>query len=102
MRLSIYSKVKGIEAYADYDKAAGTFTVLKGSKVSDGVATTGKFRGAKSVIRAREEFVTDRLVSKDAVFNSASTAANFVTGRSTNGLVAWKTEDGKKLRDYQK
>lgn len=37
-------------------------------------------------------------VIKDAVFKSSSTAANFVTGTSTNGLMAWKNEDGIKLK----
>ena len=31
---------------------------------------------------------------QDVAFKSASTAANFVTGRSTNGLITWKNSDG--------
>ena len=37
-------------------------------------------------------------VIKDVPFKSASTAANFVTGASTNGLTAWKDENGKTLK----
>ncbi|EFA23833.1 hypothetical protein BIFGAL_02942 [Bifidobacterium gallicum DSM 20093 = LMG 11596] len=39
------------------------------------------------------------MVSKDVHFKSASTAANFVTGASTNGMAAWKTKDGKSIKD---
>ena len=35
----------------------------------------------------------------DVAFKSASTAANFVTGSSTNGLTAWKDSDGKTIKD---
>ena len=100
MKLSLCSKTKGIEAYADYDEHAGTFTVLAGSKVSSDVVTTGTFRGAKSVLKVREEHVIGNQVIKNATFKSASTAANFVTGRSTNGLIAWKNKDGETLRKY--
>ena len=41
----------------------------------------------------------DGVVSKDVHFTSASTAANFVTGASTNGMTAWKTKDGKTLKE---
>ena len=32
-------------------------------------------------------------------FKSPSTAANFVTGRSTNGLIAWKNIDKKTIKE---
>jgi hypothetical protein len=41
-------------------------------------------------------------VKEDVIFKSASTAANFVTGSSTNGLTSWKTEEGKAIRGYYK
>ena len=102
MKLSLCSRQKDIEAYAHYDEKDKTFTVLKGSKISAEVATTGAFRGANSILKAREGCVTDRIVTRDVVFKSASTAANFVTGRSTNELIAWKAEDGIKLKQYLK
>ena len=36
---------------------------------------------------------------RDVLFTSSSTAGNFVTGFSTNGLTAWKTKDGKPLKE---
>lgn len=35
---------------------------------------------------------------EDVSFQSLSTAACFVTGRSANGMITWKTEDGKYVR----
>jgi Domain of unknown function (DUF4357) len=37
--------------------------------------------------------------NKDAEFSSPSAAAAVVHGGSANGLIAWKTEDGKSLRE---
>ena len=36
--------------------------------------------------------------TKDAEFSSPSAAAAFIHGGSANGLIAWKTEDGKSLK----
>jgi hypothetical protein len=47
----------------------------------------------------RETNVKDGKVIKDVCFKSASTAANFVTGSSTNGMLAWKDKDGNNLKE---
>lgn len=39
------------------------------------------------------------LLIKDVTFKSASTAANFVTGTSTNGLKVWKDKKGTTLKE---
>ncbi len=54
-----------------------------------------KFRGAKSIISTREEYVEGGIVKKNVIFKSSSTAANFVTGRSTNGMIIWKDKTGR-------
>lgn len=38
------------------------------------------------------------LLREDVTFNSLSTAATFVTGRTANGMIVWKTEDGKYVK----
>ncbi len=102
MKLYIKRKDKAIEAVAKYDIGDGSVTVLKGSTVSDTIAFSEKFRGAKSIEKNRSEYVKNRIVIKDAYFKSASTAANFVTGSSTNGLTAWKDENGNTLKSILK
>ena len=98
MKLYIKRKNKTIEAVAEYDLENGSVTILKGSTVSATIAYSEKFRGAKSIEKSRSEYVGNGIVIKDAYFKSASTAANFVTGSSTNGLTAWKSENGKTLQ----
>lgn len=98
--MKLYIKRKnGVDASADYDETTGAFTVLKGSKVSEFVAHSEKFRGAKSIEKSREGTVNNSIVIKDVVFKSSSTAANFVTGASTNGMTAWKDENGRTLKE---
>jgi hypothetical protein len=99
MRLYLKRKRTNIEAVVEYDPAKGTFTVLKGSIVSKTVAHTAKFRGADSIEKYRKDTVKNNAVTKDVVFKSASTAANYVTGASTNGLIAWKNEKGTTLKE---
>ena len=102
MKLYIYRKKSGINAICDYNPTDGTFIVLKGSKVSAGIAYSDKFRGARSIEKARAGIVKDQIVTKDIMFKSASTSANFVTGTSTNGLGAWKDENGVSLKELRK
>ena len=52
-----------------------------------------------SINESRQINVRDRIVMNNILFNIASTAANFVTVSSTNGLTSWKTETGVKLRE---
>lgn len=98
MKLYLKRNRSNVDAVAEYDKEAGTFTVLKGSVVSNTIAHTEKFRGAKAIEKSRTETVSNGKVIKDVVFKSSSTAANYVTGSSTNGLTAWKDANGVTLK----
>lgn len=99
MRLYLKRPKAGIDAVADYNFETGVFTVLKGSTVSLAVSYTEKFRGSKSIEKNRESTVENNEVINDVVFKSASTAANYVTGSSTNGMIAWKDENGITLKE---
>lgn len=93
--MELYLKTKaGANAVGEYDPITKTMVVRKGSIVAPGVHTDGKFRSANSVIKYREQNCDGLKVNQDVTFKSASTAANFVTGRSTNGLITWKNSDG--------
>lgn len=99
MKLYIKRAKSNISATANYEPSQKQFVVLKGSTVSSSIAYSEKFRGAKTIERTRTEYVQNGVVMRDVVFKSASTAANFVTGSSTNGLSVWKDESGNKLKD---
>lgn len=98
MKLYLIRPRTNVNATAEYDIMTGSVTVLKGSIVSETIAYSEKFRGAKSIEKHRAGVVNGTKVITDVIFKSASTAANFVTGASTNGLTAWKDENGKTLK----
>ena len=98
MKVYIVRVRNGINATADLDLTNKTVTVLKGSVLSVSVAHSEKFRGAKSIEKSREGVLKGNVLQKDVTFKSASTAANFVTGSSTNGLIAWKDKKGKTIK----
>lgn len=98
MKVFLIRERSGIKATAEYDPSTKNITVFKGSILSTRIAHTEKFRGAKSIEKSREGVMKDNVLQKDITFKSASTAANFVTGSSTNGLTAWKDSNGKTLK----
>lgn len=102
MKVFIIRDRSGIRAEAEYCVETKECTVLKGSTVSIDVCHEGKFRGGKTIERERDDAVKNNVVIKDKVFKSASTAANFVTGHSTNGLTAWKDINGKTIKQLLK
>jgi len=101
MKLYIKRKRTQVDAVAEYDEKTGRFTVLAGSVLSPDIAQSATFRGAKSIERARDGIVRECVLQKDVAFKSASTAANFVTGRSTNGMIAWQDSKGNTLKEIR-
>ena len=99
MKVYLTRKKSSIDAIGEFDPATKTVTVCKGSVLSSSIAHTKTFRGAKSIEKSREGILKDNVLQKDVVFKSASTAANFVTGSSTNGLTAWKDKGGKTIKE---
>lgn len=98
MRLYIKRAKGNINATAEYNLESKEFVVLAGSKVSERIAYSEKFRGSKSIEKSRFGTVENNIVISNVVFKSASTAANYVCGSSTNGLTAWKDENGTTLK----
>ncbi len=86
-------------ANAKYCPDTEEFIVLQGSKLSMSISEAPSFRGKKMVEKYRDGKVIDGILQEDVYFKSPSTAANFVTGSSTNGMLAWKNEYGKNLRE---
>lgn len=93
MRLFLKGRRNSIDAVAEFDVKNRKFTVLKGSHVSPSVSDSSKFRGAKTVLVLRSKYVKDAITVQDVSFRSPSSAANFVTGTSTNGLKTWKNNE---------
>lgn len=99
MKVYLKGRKSGVDARAEFDPISKKMTVLKGSILSDSIANSVKFRGAKSIAKTREGVLKGRVLQTDVPFTSASTAANFVTGRSANGLIEWKDEGGRTIKE---
>ena len=76
------------------------FVVLKGSMIAPSSGTDDTISSGNR--KKREECRTiDNILQEDVLFTSPSSAAEFVTGKSCNGWVSWKTKDGKTLHDLK-
>ncbi len=81
----------------------GKLTVKKGSLLHVNSTSKLNLESIAQKLRVDKSIVgKDGVLKKDVTFNSASTAANFVTGTSTNGMITWKTQEGKKLSEIVK
>lgn len=98
MKLVLKSASGKYEAYGEYNPETKEMVVKKGSRVSRNISEGKTFRGAETIRKTRSLYVVNHVVQEDIVFKSASTAANFITGVSTNGLAVWKNEDGVTLK----
>lgn len=101
MKVRLVSKRMNLLAYGEYVPETGELTVFAGSTVSDGISASKTFRGKKSIEKAREGRVNGNVLSENVTFKSPSTAANFITGGSSNGMRLWKTEDGIAIGDLK-
>lgn len=97
--LDIFTKSRDglYEATGSY--CDGKVTVFKGSKIN--LASSENFKPSPLVAKVRsDETLVDKngVVKENISFDSLSTAACFVTGRTANGMITWKTADGKYVR----
>ena len=103
MKTNVYLKsTKGLFNARGIYTAERTI-VLRGSKISVAFSTSDKFKGADSVISVRNDpTCVDEHgnVLKDCAFPSPSTAAQFVTGRSSNGYIAWRVDEKTNLKRF--
>lgn len=100
MKVYLKSRNASYSAVGRWD--GSTLVVLKGSVIKAGEA--GSFRSARQVAKCWNDancIDQDNIVKKDIAFSSPSTAAQFVTKRSINGWLAWKTNDNICLKDLR-
>ncbi|MCP4114121.1 MAG: GIY-YIG nuclease family protein [Desulfobacteraceae bacterium] len=82
------------------------FVVLKGSNIAGSTVNSC----APSILKLRQSLMDQKIIveenqelvlSSDHLFSSPSTAAAIVMGRTANGLIEWKTKDGKTLKTIE-
>ena len=100
----LYIEAKGIKA-TGYEDAKG-FVVCKGSQAVRTVAPSTH----NYLITLRKDLVDQGVLveegehycfTQDQIFQSPSTAAGAVQGRTANGRIDWKTKDGRTLKELQ-
>lgn len=103
MTISVKLAPRNGACYAEGIFEDGSITVLKGGKINLDFAAHIRGGNNAKKYRDNQEYVDlHGNILKDCQFSSPSTAAQFVTGRSTNGYEAWKVETKKSLGDYLK
>ena len=99
LHLKRKSKKSGILIEAMCKQTSEGFVVLKGSlietKDSDSIPS-----GIKDS-RKKAQIDQYGILQEDILFRSPSYAAAFVIGGHANGLMEWKTEDGKTLKEIE-
>lgn len=99
--MKVFYKSKQGKFDAKGEATEDKFILFKGSRVSEELGETA----GKLVTNLRKKdgvLDSKNVVKKDLELSSSSIAAQFVCGHSTNGLRAWKTENGKQLGDSLK
>lgn len=99
----LFCRIKGAEARGQ--RTANGFVVLQGS-----TAVLEERPSAENypyLVAQRKQLITDGTLiekdgflafTKDAEFSSPSSAATVIHGGSANGLIVWKSRDGKSLK----
>ncbi len=87
-----------VEAFAK--QTTEGFVVLKGSKIAP-ISEDEKYISSGNRKKREECKIDNNILQDDVLFNSPSSAAEFVTGKSCNGWTSWKTKGGKTLHDLE-
>lgn len=90
-------KIGKIEA--DGMQTAEGFVVLKGSRISPVEDDT--IRSGVRQQRKAAKIDDNNILLEDMLFSSPSSAASFVIGKSTNGLIYWKDREGQTLKSLE-
>lgn len=100
MKLVLKSKKNLHYAEATWD--GEQIIVLSGSKINPIVAFPQMSEEIKHMREDRKIVNEQNELLVDVKFTSPSSAAQFVTGRSVNGYIAWRPDDKMSLKEYLK
>ncbi len=100
----LHLKGKGVEAQGQESSEGFTVKTGSGASASEVPSCHQYLRELRSALIANgvlKKAADEYVFSQDYVFNSPSTAAGVVLGRSANGRLEWKSKDGKSLKEIQ-
>lgn len=94
-------ELKQGRTYAKGQRTSDGFVLLKGSRIRTQLSPSCP----KHAKKAREQYAhlvsADGVLFEDVLLRSPAEAACFVTGTSINAREAWKTADGKTLKEIE-
>lgn len=93
------NRASGQVAKAQCRRTKEGFVVLKGSQLQEINMDTTPTSIREKRIKARID--EDNVLQEDVLLTSPSYAGVFVVGGRVNGLIAWKTADGKTLKEIE-
>jgi len=100
--LNVVLKSKRNLHYATGLYGEGKLTVLKGSKINLVDSFPEMSQNLKEMRSNRELVAENGELLRGVEFTSPSSAAQFVTGRSVNGYIAWRPDDKMSLKEYMR
>lgn len=98
MRLFLNSRKGTHSAIAEYDK--DEIVVLEGSKINMKLVYPKMPSHIKEMREDRSVVSSDGKVLTNVVFDTPTSAAQFVTGRSANGYIVWRPDNKMSLKQY--
>jgi hypothetical protein len=93
------SRKSGIIIEASCKQTNEGFVVLKGSHIE--TIDSESIPSAIKDIRKKAQIDEYGILQEDVLFRSPSYAASFVVGGHANGLIEWKAENGKTLKEIE-
>ena len=99
LKLHLERNIKGIgKVEADGVRTFEGFVVLQGSHIA---AEDDNTIPVALKERRRKAKIMEGVLQEDTLFSSPSYAAMFVIGKSANGLVSWKDDNGHSLKEIE-
>lgn len=99
LKLHLERNIKGIgKVEADGVRTFEGFVVLQGSHIAAEDDNTIPIALKE---RRRKAKIMEGVLQEDTLFSSPSYAAMFVIGKSANGLVSWKDDNGHSLKEIE-
>ena len=99
MKVILKSRNNKHFATAEYD--GSMLTILPESRINLTISYDAISESVKEYRNNRDLVSADGVVLKEITFKSPSSAAQFITGRSVNGYIAWRIDDKISLKKYR-
>lgn len=99
--MNVVLKSKKNTHYATAEYQNGRIVISKGSRINLNESFPGMSGSIRCMRNDREVVDENGVLLQNLEFQSVSSAAVFVTGRSVNGYIAWRIDDKISLKEYR-